>query len=550
MEANDTTSDCDEQSEDPSPLFQDYDIADEGFEIMDDLWDCHLQGEEREIYLSPSTEKWEDYLPTSGMAKITIDQSKLVQWDRAKEEIRHVRKRLKIMILGEDHELDDLEQVSIPQIAGHFVGSNSRIGKTLRKELDLSKEDYLKFMATLCIQASYKVSVAQLYNKHSKLKESTAMEERDYKLIWKKMATKKRLESSRIDNSRRETCIWQILERDVNKDLREISIQDREGRIGIALDDDKIWMQQTNAKVNDLFGLKYSTHMRPNRKGLIVHTAVSTGCTVPLCIVFEKMKDSTITCFKRLLSSLCDSNGETDLSNVDVGSDRAYMLPNIVFECLIQLGADFVGTIKRSAHCWPFTFNQKLSDNDQRTLIDCKGAPTLFLKFVRVGAKRVWVSAFRNGTESVATAVSSLHRGHHWEGIALLPHELLKYRADNMSLLSSFFQRVPDMFELETAEELVLLSFILEEVIDALTLRQGTADWHYMRKFSLTSSQGHGAFFAALPAYQDDERWIEVAVHIYGEDWKEVLKIPPPAGQGGTGNGTDDGSSDNEEEQE
>ena len=51
MEANDTTSDCDEQGEDPSPLFQDYDIADEGFEIMDDLWDCHLQGEEREIYL-------------------------------------------------------------------------------------------------------------------------------------------------------------------------------------------------------------------------------------------------------------------------------------------------------------------------------------------------------------------------------------------------------------------------------------------------------------------------------------------------------------------
>lgn len=43
---------------------------------------------------------------------------------------------------------------------------------------------------------------------------------------------------------------------------------------------------------------------------------------------------------------------------------------------------------------------------------------------------------------------------------------------------------------------------------------------------------------------------IEVAVHIYGKDWKEVLKLPSPACQGGTGNGTDDGSSDNEEEQE
>ena len=55
----------------------------------------------------------------------------------------------------------------------------------------------------------------------------------------------------------------------------------------------------------------------------------------------------------------------------------------------------------------------------------------------------------------------------------------------------------------------------------------GTADWHYLRKFSLTSSQTHKAFAIAIKNYKDDEAWVSAASHLYGDDWREVLNVGP-----------------------
>ena len=52
----------------------------------------------------------------------------------------------------------------------------------------------------------------------------------------------------------------------------------------------------------------------------------------------------------------------------------------------------------------------------------------------------------------------------------------------------------------------------------------GTADWHYLRKFSLTSSQAHIAFKKAFPAFREDESFIAVAKYMFGdENWKSSL---------------------------
>ncbi|GFH62179.1 predicted protein [Chaetoceros tenuissimus] len=61
--------------------------------------------------------------------------------------------------------------------------------------------------------------------------------------------------------------------------------------------------------------------------------------------------------------------------------------------------------------------------------------------------------------------------------------------------------------------------------IKPFTLQQGTADWFWLRKFSLTSSQAHGAFLKLLPDKKDNDDWIKVATYIYGEDWAEVLDL-------------------------
>ena len=154
----------------------------------------------------------------------------------------------------------------------------------------------------------------------------------------------------------------------------------------------------------DKRNLKYTTHVKANRKGLIAHTAVSTGVMIPLGICFERVSDKTLDCFERILGFLFGFSS-TSLQNVHVHSDRGYMIPRIVFEYFISNGAEVFGTMKRMAQCWPFTYKQKFQQNDKRTVIDVKGAPTLFLKWCKAGSKYLFASAFCSGSESVATAV-------------------------------------------------------------------------------------------------------------------------------------------------
>ena len=66
-------------------------------------------------------------------------------------------------------------------------------------------------------------------------------------------------------------------------------------------------------------------------------------------------------------------------------------------------------------------------------------------------------------------------------------------------------------------------------------MKIGTADWHYLRKFSFTSSQANGSFVAAFPEYQDNESWVAVARYLYGEDqWRTKLKVGSCVGTVGT----------------
>ncbi len=56
-----------------------------------------------------------------------------------------------------------------------------------------------------------------------------------------------------------------------------------------------------------------------------------------------------------------------------------------------------------------------------------------------------------------------------------------------------------------------------------LLITLATADWHYMRKFSLTSSQAHSAFIAAFSEFKDEEAWISVAEYLYSTEWRATL---------------------------
>ena len=220
----------------------------------------------------------------------------------------------------------------------------------------------------------------------------------------------------------------------------------------------------------------------------------------------------------------------------------------------MKYGGDFIGTTKRTRECWPFTFNQKPSQNDDRKLIDLPGTACLFIKRVTRERKSIFSSAFRNGSGKVNTCVSSLHRNHHWEGTALYPQEADAYfdrndrsewkqicnkkefeRVDNSKL------NIPHLLQLEIELQEKNVLQHLPKSVRPITLRQGTADWHVLRKLCLTSSQSHQSIMALLPEYGSDEDVQAVMKYLEGPDWT------PPDEEGG--GGTDDADNNDESEE-
>ena len=74
---------------------------------------------------------------------------------------------------------------------------------------------------------------------------------------------------------------------------------------------------------------------------------------------------------------------------------------------------------------------------------------------------------------------------------------------------------------------------------------QGTADWHYLRKFSLTSSQAHHAFNQAIQLNQDNDEWIDVAKYLHGtSNWRSDLHLPLNETNGQGNNNDEDAAGD------
>jgi hypothetical protein len=445
-----------------------------------------LSSEELQSFLAPSSEKWNDVSSRLFPTLFTIDQSKVTQWELAKKEIAHVRESVKELV-----GTTAAGEVLTEDIVMYTLGPTSSIGSFLQSELDIDEETYSRFLITILIQGAHRISCEELYFTYGCLKDFCPMDQKEYNDIWKKISSKRKLPPNLVRTCRCDAPLWQMLEAKLNDLLKKISIANHKGKISMSLDDDKIWFGSTTSQVTDLFNLKFTTHVKANRKGIVAHTAVTTGIMIPLAIAFERTGDTCLECMKRILGGLfgCMSSFP-DLRNVHIHSDRGYMYPDMVFEFLLKQGAEVLGTCKRMAQCWPFTYNQKMKENDKRTWIDVKGAPTLFLKYCKAGAKYVFASAFRNGTQSVATAISSMHKTHEWEGVAMNTSEYFSYQNDSSVLCNKFFSRVNmDGFydkSPDDDERYVIQEFLNTKIVP-YTLRQGKfiTVYHLILKFLL-----------------------------------------------------------------
>ena len=87
----------------------------------------------------------------------------------------------------------------------------------------------------------------------------------------------------------------------------------------------------------------------------------------------------------------------------------------------------------------------------------------------------------------MATAISTLHYGHEWEGVVLDNQELRAYKGNQSSLKKKFFRSV-DLGNNDGNEERsnhvnLLLEDLLHEKIEPCTLRQGESCLRPILKF-------------------------------------------------------------------
>lgn len=158
------------------------------FDETGELLDCFLDEAALSEFLAPPAQKWSDVSSTSVKTKVTVDDAKNEQWDRAKDEIRFVLKNLK-NILG----LTDDSICEPHEIVMFILGPESRLGLLFQKELNLTSEEYTKFMVVFCIQAAYKQSSTQLFLSGSLLFDSLPMKKVEYNKIWETLSKKKEI---------------------------------------------------------------------------------------------------------------------------------------------------------------------------------------------------------------------------------------------------------------------------------------------------------------------------------------------------------------------
>lgn len=508
----------------------------DGYESDDVLRDNpYLQQPNHQEYPIPTSsdvdpQNWTDVLASSPGEDVgfSIDSATIFAWEKCISDVARIRKRLATLIFeGEIIEdgsilVDDLFDLA-------FGCESSEFGAIFTKELSLNEKMYLKFLGTVFLQMSYKEAPSRLFDEESHLKSSLLIEQKEFVKIWMAIARKGRIiPSAFVNESRREECFWIKCERACNNFLRDLSISGNNEDTAHSLDDDKKWLEQSGRNRDDNFGIMNTTHNRDNRKGIVAHTDVSEPLLLPLCFRFQRVGETAVDNFKAIFMHLYPGNGLgrglPDLNGSHNHSDRGYTRYETVFKFLVPAGAEFTNTLMR-VHPNPYVWGMKTSDNDRRTKLDEKGCPTLFVKSITYGSRKISVHAFRTGTKNISTVISSCIHGHKWEAIALNPKQRLLYSIDPEEGLKNFyFQKLsasPRLFFENEFEIKRLFDDLIEEEIDVMTLAQGTVDWHRGRQFSFTSSQSDDAIKKAIIVYQDDNDWCEVGQYLEGENYRQ-----------------------------
>lgn len=134
-----------------------FDLLDDRFSSETDGWNLNedhdhwlSDSQMRDLYQpidgtsAPGVKDWKDVVPNEETGvHVTFDKAKRLLWDQAKKEIQHAKEKM-----------DSLSIESVEDIFEYLVGPDSEVIRLLAKELHLSHETAMKFLATFVAAAS------------------------------------------------------------------------------------------------------------------------------------------------------------------------------------------------------------------------------------------------------------------------------------------------------------------------------------------------------------------------------------------------------------
>lgn len=251
------------------------------------------------------------------------------------------------------------------------------------------------------------------------------------------------------------------------------------GSLIVSLDDDK--KKASIGKGKNMQGLKQHV-LSDRRKGIVGHTAVSPATLLTLGVCWEKEGLSSYDCYVELVEEIFGV--KPNLDKVTFASDRGYWILKVL-KYLLAHGADVHGTVRRQD--WlDLTYDTALKDGDTRMNINKNGPATLYTATTNIAGRDITSCGYRTGTGSVALTISSLIHGAQWECVT----------KESMRVVNKIPPVVhPDrrrglLFRPFGSNESVddhVISLLGELEIEHVTEFQGFLEWHWARKFSITS---------------------------------------------------------------
>lgn len=429
---------------------------------------------------------------------ISFDQANHEAWEAAKIEIGIIRSNL-INALR----LEKLSDFSMFALLELFFGPRSALWKVLDDNLNgcqlytidqpLTHAVFKKIMGTFFVASSLGISAKRLWNDPF-IDQSDLCTHDEYIKFWKFVS--KRDMDKRFDVSI--DYLWLKVLDTINQLCRDLFLRnwDPYREKFITIDDDKLHF---NGKMGyfKTAGLKATQLVRDNRRGFVFHTLVFTASGVPLGVDAELVTDqNSFEASSRLIRrQLCPnhrSNQIPDLTNVTIFADRLYWSKEFLYNFVLPSGADVGPSTHKRSHHYPFTFDQKLTRNDTRMLINKKGPKCVFVKEQRVGQYTLSAIAYRDGHGKVVLGISSglsQFRYKQWEFHLKSPADRYKILDDDGDWCYSKKTWIRNLIKGDGFSDLFLRLFDELCRVEAVTT-EGSEDqaWFLARSFSFTSS--------------------------------------------------------------